>query len=166
MFLEICMQIHFVVFALSRQINKEKYAKTINLLWAGNKIFVTYQTHGRFNLIPLGTPLCSIHGESLLGLERWPQPPLQEGAPSTSHWNAWKINLLISESVSYIGVGAGKFSGCEGFLPKFSQTCPKNSPNKVTCEKMTAFHCILGLFYSNRSTSSTIFAQISPNLPE
>ena len=31
MFLEICMQIHSVLFALSRQINK-KYVKTINLL--------------------------------------------------------------------------------------------------------------------------------------
>jgi len=46
MFLEICMQIHSVVFALSRQINKykvKKYAKTINLLCAGNIIIVTYQ---------------------------------------------------------------------------------------------------------------------------
>ena len=38
---------------------------------------------------------------------------------------------------------------------------------------MTAFHAILGAFSSNQSTSSTIFAQItpklahiSPNLPE
>jgi len=38
MFLEICMQIHSVVFALSRQINKQKYAKTINFVFAGNKI--------------------------------------------------------------------------------------------------------------------------------
>jgi len=32
------MQIHSVVFALSRQINKQKYAKTINFVFAGNKI--------------------------------------------------------------------------------------------------------------------------------
>jgi len=32
MLLEICMQIYSVVFALSRQINKQKYAKTLNLL--------------------------------------------------------------------------------------------------------------------------------------
>jgi len=32
------MQIYFVVFALRRQINKQKYAKTINLLCAGNKV--------------------------------------------------------------------------------------------------------------------------------
>jgi len=44
MFLEICMQINSALFALSRQINKQKYAKTINLLCAGNTIFVTYQT--------------------------------------------------------------------------------------------------------------------------
>jgi len=31
MLLEICMQIHSLVFALSRQINKRKYAKTIDL---------------------------------------------------------------------------------------------------------------------------------------
>jgi len=38
MFLEICMQIHSVVFALSRRINKQKYAKTINPLYSGNKV--------------------------------------------------------------------------------------------------------------------------------
>jgi len=37
MFLEICMPIHSVVFVLSRQINKQKHTKTINLLCAGNK---------------------------------------------------------------------------------------------------------------------------------
>jgi len=36
--LEICMHIHSLVFALSRQINKQKCAKTI-LLCAGNKVF-------------------------------------------------------------------------------------------------------------------------------
>jgi len=40
MFLEICMQIHFVVFALSRQINKKKDAKTSNLLYACDNVFV------------------------------------------------------------------------------------------------------------------------------
>jgi len=47
MFLKICMQIHSVVCALRRKINKQKvkkYAKTINLLWADNKMFVTYQS--------------------------------------------------------------------------------------------------------------------------
>jgi len=37
------MQICSVVFALSRQINKQKYAKTINLLCEGNKVFVKCQ---------------------------------------------------------------------------------------------------------------------------
>jgi len=43
MFLEICIQILSALFALSRQIDKQKYAKTINLLCAGNKVFVKYQ---------------------------------------------------------------------------------------------------------------------------
>jgi len=43
MFLEICMQIHSVIFALRRQMNKQKYAVTINLLCAGNTFFVKYQ---------------------------------------------------------------------------------------------------------------------------
>ena len=46
MFLEICMQINSVVFALNRKINKQKYVKTINLLCAGNKVFVKYQAQG------------------------------------------------------------------------------------------------------------------------
>jgi len=46
MFVEICMHIHSVVFAISRQINKQKYAKTLNLLCAGNKVFVKYQVQG------------------------------------------------------------------------------------------------------------------------
>jgi len=46
MFLEICMQIYSVVFALSRQMNK-------HLLCAGNKVFVKYQAQGRgFNPNP------------------------------------------------------------------------------------------------------------------
>ena len=46
------MSIHSVVFALGRQINKQKYVKTINLLFllcAGNKVFVKYQAQGGFN---------------------------------------------------------------------------------------------------------------------
>jgi len=46
MFLEICMQIHSVVFALSRQINKQKYAQTSNLLCASNKVFGKYGSQG------------------------------------------------------------------------------------------------------------------------
>jgi len=40
------MQIHTLLFALSRQINKQKYAKTINLLCAGNEVFVKCQDQG------------------------------------------------------------------------------------------------------------------------
>jgi len=46
MFLEICMQIYSMVFPISRQINKKKYAKTVNLICAGNKVFVKYQAQG------------------------------------------------------------------------------------------------------------------------
>jgi len=52
MFLEICMQIHSVVFELSQQINKKMYTKTNNFLCADNKLFVTYQFKGRFNPNP------------------------------------------------------------------------------------------------------------------
>jgi len=39
------MQILFCgIYIKSRHINKRKYAKTISLLCAGNKVFVTYQT--------------------------------------------------------------------------------------------------------------------------
>jgi len=60
MFLEICMQIYFVVFALSRQINKQKYAKTINLICKGNKLFVKYQAQGGLTPTPLAYALGSI----------------------------------------------------------------------------------------------------------
>ena len=55
MYLQICMQIHSVVFVLGRQINKQTYAKTINFLCAGNKVVVKYQAQGEgFNPNPLG----------------------------------------------------------------------------------------------------------------
>jgi len=46
MLVEICMQIYFVVFALSPQIDKKKHAKTFNFLCAGNKDFVKYRAQG------------------------------------------------------------------------------------------------------------------------
>jgi len=57
MFLEICMQIHSVVFALSRSINKLKVCKTINRLCAGNAIFGKYQLKGVLTPTPLRTPV-------------------------------------------------------------------------------------------------------------
>jgi len=48
MLLNICMRIQSVVFAFSRQMSKEKDAKTINLLYAGNNVFVKYQAEGFF----------------------------------------------------------------------------------------------------------------------
>jgi len=44
MFLEICMQIHSVVFALSREINKQKVCENNNLFV--HKVFVKYQAQG------------------------------------------------------------------------------------------------------------------------
>jgi len=44
MFLEICMQIYFVVFV--DKLTSKKYVKTIKLLCAGNKVFVKYQAQG------------------------------------------------------------------------------------------------------------------------
>ena len=41
------MQIHSVVIALSRQINKKSMRKQFNILCAGNKVFVKYQAQGR-----------------------------------------------------------------------------------------------------------------------
>ena len=46
MYLESCIQIHSVVFALSRQINKQKICETINFFCAGDKRFVKYQAQG------------------------------------------------------------------------------------------------------------------------
>jgi len=59
------MQIHSVVFVLSRQINKQNrltsknYANTVNLLCADNAVFVKYQAQGGFNpkQPPFRTPL-------------------------------------------------------------------------------------------------------------
>jgi len=48
MFLEICMQFHSVVFAISRQINKQKLCESNNLLCARNKLSVKYQAQGGF----------------------------------------------------------------------------------------------------------------------
>ena len=58
MFLEISMQIYSMVFALSRQINKQKVCKTVNPLCAGNKVFVKYQAEGGV-LTPIPNPLCT-----------------------------------------------------------------------------------------------------------
>jgi len=46
MCLEICMEIHSVVFALSRYINKQKVWENNNLLCAGNKVFETLNSRG------------------------------------------------------------------------------------------------------------------------
>jgi len=57
--------------------------------------------------------------------------------------------------------GAGKFMGVRRI---FAQIIPKYKLQKKV--KTTAFYFILGVFFSNQSTSSTVFAQIFLNLPE
>jgi len=47
MFLEICMQIHSVIFVLSRQINKQKYATAVNLLCEGKTFLQNIKLKGR-----------------------------------------------------------------------------------------------------------------------
>jgi len=73
------MQIYSVVFALRRQINKQKYAKTINLLCKTNKDFVKHQSQrgGRFNTNPppCVRPWFSQHTSScwtLIFSRQWP----------------------------------------------------------------------------------------------
>jgi len=46
MLLEICMQIYSVLFALSRQINKQKVCENTKSPCEGNKVFVKYQAQG------------------------------------------------------------------------------------------------------------------------
>jgi len=58
MLIEICMQIYSVVFALSRQINKQKVCENTSSPCEGNKVFVKYQAQGGGNPnLPLRTPL-------------------------------------------------------------------------------------------------------------
>jgi len=69
------MQIHSLLFALSRQISKQKYAETINLLCAGYKVFVKYQAQGGFYPPPflanaLGTEYKLKYQRSKLGYRR------------------------------------------------------------------------------------------------
>jgi len=70
MILEICMQIHSMVFALSRQFTSKNYAKTVNPFCAGNKVFVKYQAQGRV-LIPNPPTLAYAlaHGNSVCNIK-------------------------------------------------------------------------------------------------
>jgi len=52
MLLEICMQIYSVVFALSRQINKQNVCENAWSPCEGNKVFVKYHAQGGFNPNP------------------------------------------------------------------------------------------------------------------
>jgi len=58
MFLEICIQLHSVAFALSGHINKKKVCESNESICAGSKVFVKYQAQEEgFNPNPLRTPL-------------------------------------------------------------------------------------------------------------
>ena len=56
--------------------------------------------------------------------------------------NALEKKIPKSVVVQHIGVGAGTFCGCEGFLPQISLTCSKKLHKKVTSKK--TFPVILG----------------------
>jgi len=60
MFLEICMQIYSVGFALSRQINKQKVCEN-KPFCAGNKVLVKYQAQEGLTPPPLRAPLQQEH---------------------------------------------------------------------------------------------------------
>jgi len=92
MFLEICMQIHSVVFAFSRQINKQKVCE--NNRCAGNKVFVKCQGEG--GVFHPNTPLAyalprmqrsgDARGDCLIGcplpsssIEQWPMVVIATG---------------------------------------------------------------------------------------
>jgi len=54
--------------------------------------------------------------------------------------NPYKIPKSVV--VQHIGVGAGTFWGCEGFLPQFSLTCSKKLHKKV--KSMKNISCYFG----------------------
>jgi len=52
------------------------------------------------------------------------------------------------------------FKGCEGFLPKFPQTCPKI----MTSKKTTAFHFMSGAFIQIKELQAPFLPKFHPNL--
>jgi len=63
-----------------------------------------------------------------------------------------------------IGVGAGKILGCEGFLPKFPQTFPKNS-NESDLLKQDCISFHVGRIFWDKSTLQAPFLlKVPPNL--
>jgi len=95
MLLEICTQIYFVVFALSRQINKQKVCENTLSPCEGNTVFVKYQAQGGgFNPNPLAYALSLCKGVS------------NEMATNVSIHDAIQIlpKLPVSESIAFSGV--------------------------------------------------------------
>ena len=69
--------------------------------------------------------------------------------------------------VQHIGLGAGKFSGNEGFLPGFSETCPKKTPSKKWPQKklFILFWAIFAQIFWDFVKVFRYFAQISRDFP-
>ena len=79
--------------------------------------------------------------------------------PDPTFCNHWKpIAFHKCRSRQIVG-------GAQGFAP-ISRNLPEKSSKENDLKNMTAFHSILGAFFSNQSTSSTIFPQISPKLAQ
>jgi len=80
-----------VVFALNPQINKQKYAKVINILSEGNKVFVKYQAQG-WGLTP--TPLAYAYVVASRCLIQ------AHGSNSVRYtWNSWIIQVLLCKGL-------------------------------------------------------------------
>jgi len=69
---------------------------------------------------------------------------------------------VITNTPTKTGVGEqAKFLGCEGFLPKFTKLARKNY--KIITSTKNICISLWAPLFSNQSTSSSIFAEISHN---
>ena len=77
---------------------------------------------------------------------------------------------LFASLPGIIGVGQANFWGCEGFFPKFPQTCRKKDLQKID---YISFH-VQGVFFQIKAIQAPFLpkcchqklAQISSNLPK
>ena len=74
----------------------------------------------------------------------------------TNRVSAGLFNCAHRRRMVCIGVGAGKFLGCERFFPEFRQNCPKNF--WATFYAIFMWFCMP--FLSNQSKLAAIFARI------
>jgi len=85
-------------------------------------------------------------------------------------WLSWIFILTRSCTVTLVTTNLMQANRCRsrqilGVRSIFAQISP-NVPEKMTSKKTTAFHFILGAFFSNQSTSTAIFAQIFSKLSQ